>query len=59
MIAAFKSYPAMFTFIEDNQAKFTKMLNGQRTVCMEVYNLNLKKMNFYMPLEKANDFYLT
>ena len=59
MIAAFKSYPAMYAFIEQNQQKYVKMLDGQRTVCMEIYNYPLRKMNFYMPLERAKDFYLT
>ena len=58
-VASFKSYPAMFNHIEGNQQKYIKMLSGQRTVCMEIYNIPMGKVNFYMPMEKAKEFYLT
>ena len=58
-IATFKAYPAMYQLIEDNREKYVKMLEGQKGVCLEVYNYSLSKINFYMPMEHAKEFYLT
>ena len=49
----------MYQLIEDNREKYVKMLDGQKGVCLEVYNHALSTINFYMPMEQAKQFYLT
>ena len=60
ILAAFKCYPAMSKFLDDNSEKYHESLSeAKRPWRLEVYNGSLSKMNFYMPVEKAEEFHLT
>lgn len=49
----------MFAFLEQNHKKYLKMLGMAKASCLEVYNMSFSKIEFYMPMQNANSFFLT
>ena len=47
-LAAMRAYPAMFDFFEANIEKFKEMLNGKKSVMIELYTSD--RIQFFSPL---------
>ena len=59
VVAAIRTYPKFFAFLEDNAEKYKRLLDGQKTCFMELYISSNKKIDFYCPLSEVSSFWLT
>ena len=62
VIAAIRCYPRLYDFFAENTERYKTMLNGQKAVMMELYQMHGsegRKIDYYSPIENAKEFWLT
>ena len=58
-IGAMRAYPKLYDFFEAHNDKYRKMLKGQKTVMMEFCTGVHKRIEYYCPVQEAQQFWLT